>query len=468
MINGPLAIEIVTYSLVLWLGLYLIGRNPANPRLWLAGLGLAAYAFSLGTGLLMEYAPTPEITLSLARLHWPMLFLPAIFWFGAMVHLLPETVPLRTSLNRVLSYALLPVAIPFYLLSAGTNFIFDFSAVPPKAGPAYLVFAGMVLLPLLAALFVAVRAFSSDQAKKPRALILLATLFFGLSAALLIFPLNVLPRFWLLLAVSIDFIILGMVIALLDAFEEGESLLYDFLRSLDFSFFGALLFGGLVGLTMALSTGVTFSMLALLLAIIALSIFMQTFLVQIQALFDNVTFKAFPHLRQERANLRAFADALPRANAAINPTTLDEDEFTRLTRRALSHMGNLPRLATSPLTRLPIIDTRLAQRKATGNTLERAAELKSLLTESITRLKPRDKGDFGLTEEWRHYNALYFPYVAGLKPYSRRAEQDRLDPAAQEAMDWFRTYVPERTLYNWQNAAAELVAKDLREGFNGQ
>ena len=41
-----------------------------------------------------------------------------------------------------------------------------------------------------------------------------------------------------------------------------------------------------------------------------------------------------------------------------------------------------------------------------------------------------------------------------------------LDPAAQEALDWFRTYIPERTLYNWQNAAAKLVAQDLRERMN--
>ena len=466
MISGLLIIEILTCSAVLWLGLYLVGRNPANPRLWLAGLGLVAYALSLGTGLLVEYAPTPETALSLARLHWPMLFLPAMFGFGAMLHLLPETTPWRPYLNRILSYTILPAAVLFYLLSAGTNFIFDFNAVSPQAGPAYLIFAGIVLLLLLAALFLVVRTFRSAPSKKPRALILLTAFFFALSAGPLIVPLNLLPRHWLLVAVSLDFISLGMVVALLDALEEGETLLYDLLHSLDFSALGVLLFGGLVVLTMALSTGVTFSMLALLLAVITLTILAQTFLVQTQELFDNIIFKTFPTLRQERANLRAMANALPRANAAINPTTLDEDEFIRLTRHAISYMGNLPRLATSPLIRLPIIDARLAQRQATPNTLERAAELKSLLTESIIRLKPRGKGDFGSTEEWRHYNALYFPYVAGLKPYTRRAEQNHLVPAAQSALEWFHTYVPERTLYNWQNAAAKLVAKDLREGLN--
>jgi hypothetical protein len=121
-------------------------------------------------------------------------------------------------------------------------------------------------------------------------------------------------------------------------------------------------------------------------------------------------------------------------------------------------------LAANPLTRLPVIEARLAARGEQDNTLERAAELKALLAESITRLKPRTDDDFGTSDEWRYYNALYFPYVAGLKPYSRRNAYDNgLDPIEQAALDWFQVTVPERTLHNWQNAAARLVAQDLRE-----
>jgi hypothetical protein len=142
---------------------------------------------------------------------------------------------------------------------------------------------------------------------------------------------------------------------------------------------------------------------------------------------------------------------------------MDEAEFIRLTRRALSHFGDLQRLASSPLTRLAIIEARLAERGQSGNTLERAAELKALLAEGIARLKPRDKGDFGTSDEWRYYNSLYFPYVVGLKPYSLNADHEPIDPASQAALEWFRASVPERTLHNWQNAGAKLIAKDLRE-----
>ena len=38
-----------------------------------------------------------------------------------------------------------------------------------------------------------------------------------------------------------------------------------------------------------------------------------------------------------------------------------------------------------------------------------------------------------------------------------------LEPAAREALTWFQSQVPERTLHNWQNAAAKLIARDLSE-----
>ncbi|NIW45128.1 MAG: hypothetical protein GWN30_10315, partial [Gammaproteobacteria bacterium] len=89
--------------------------------------------------------------------------------------------------------------------------------------------------------------------------------------------------------------------------------------------------------------------------------------------------------------------------------------------------------------------------------------LRILLAESIDRLKPDSDAEFGTTDAWRYYNALYFPYVAGLRPYSRRADHDRSDPVIRAALDWFQVQVPERTLYNWQTEGAQLIAQDLRE-----
>ena len=51
----------------------------------------------------------------------------------------------------------------------------------------------------------------------------------------------------------------------------------------------------------------------------------------------------------------------------------------------------------------------------------RLDELRALLAERIAGLKPRDGNDFGTTEAWRHYNALYFPYVVGVRAYAQNA-----------------------------------------------
>jgi hypothetical protein len=326
----------------------------------------------------------------------------------------------------------------------------------------------VLVLPALcwvAALAFVWRNRSDAQPKSPRAILLIATLFFGLGLGLILYPLNLIPRVWVLWAISFDFIALGLAIARLDAFEEGESLWRDMLRSFTASAFTVGVFGGLVGLGMWLGAGFTPAMFALLLAVTVAAVGTQVFADPLQTLLDRLTIP--PRASEARAELRAVAAALPRADEGVDPLALDEAEFARLTRRALSHMGDLSRLAASPLTRLPAVTARCAARGVRADSLERAVELKALLSDSIQRLKPRGRdsqgrGGFGVTDEWRHFNSLYFPYVAGLKPYAIRAEPDGFTSEERAALEWFRAQVPERTLHNWQNAAARLVAADLR------
>jgi hypothetical protein len=269
---------------------------------------------------------------------------------------------------------------------------------------------------------------------------------------------TVLPSLIVSLALSIP----ALTVAYLDAVERGEAFLPDVFRSFDYAAFMVVVFGGQVFIVMNI-VGVSLPLIALLLGTIAASILIQVFSNHAQAFVDRIAFFRWTRVRTARAELRAVADAIPRAADTPNLDQLSEDEFLRHTRRALSHFGDLPRLSTNPLIYLPAIDSRLSHKHTPDNTLERAVELKALLSESIARLKPRDKGEFGTTNEWRHYNALYYPYVIGLKPYSLRNPHDDLDDDLQEVMRWFNTNVPERTLYNWQTAATKLVAQDLRE-----
>src|SRR5690606_5249917 len=117
-----------------------------------------------------------------------------------------------------------------------------------------------------------------------------------------------------------------------------------------------------------------------LLGTITIALALQTFFDPLQTLIDRLIFARLPEIQQERARLRAAASALPRLDPTLEVLRLDEDEFVRLTRRALSHMGNLERLAASPLPRLPIIDAQLNGQS--DSTLARANALKLLLTAS--------------------------------------------------------------------------------------
>jgi hypothetical protein len=274
-------------------------------------------------------------------------------------------------------------------------------------------------------------------------------------------PVVDLLRLWLLLAVSAGLVLLGLAAATISARNQGEVLLPDLLRSLDGSLAVGILFGGQV-LAAMLMTGASFTMRLLLLGTIAAAIALVTFGDALQSLVDTVAFPFLTRVRKDRAELRAAAAALPRANPAFDIQAIDDEKLARLTRRALSRFGDLAHLASCPLIYVQVVDERLAARRATDNPLERAIELKEVLAESIARLKPRGQGDFGTSDEWRYYNALYFPYVAGLKLYSRRAGAINMDPTMRQALAWFRDHVPERTLYNWQTMAARLVASDLR------
>jgi hypothetical protein len=294
-------------------------------------------------------------------------------------------------------------------------------------------------------------------------LIAIATLFFGLGTGLLLLPFDWVPRRLFVLGIGGDLVLLGLAIAILDTFQEGEALLPDISRSMVFSFFAVLLFGGQVVIVIALSTGITFPMLVLLMAVAVTAIFIQVFANPLQNSLDWFVFRRVPWVRKTRADLRVAASGAPRIRQTLDPASLTAEQFAQITRKALSQIGNLPRLSANPLTRLKIISVLLAEQGDEDSSLERAATLKTLLGESIARLKPRHQGDFGTSDEWRFYNALYYPYVAGLKPYRRRTIYHGLDLATREVLAWFQSQVPERTLCNWQTAAAKLVARDLRE-----
>jgi hypothetical protein len=191
------------------------------------------------------------------------------------------------------------------------------------------------------------------------------------------------------------------------------------------------------------------------------SIFVSVFVDDIQAFVESKLVSS--RLDHNNLDLRAAARAQLRLQAQAGVAPFDDEAFYRHTRRALSDFGNLPKLISNPLMNLPFVSSAITETRSADNPLERAKILKAAVKDAVLRLKPESDKMFDETDEWRFFNALYYPYVIGLRPYSHKLRLDDLNSDSKLALEWFQTSVPERTLYNWQKSAAMLVAQQLRE-----
>lgn len=434
-----LVLAVAAFSVAWWLGLYLAGRDPADPAMFRAGLGLVSYALALAVSV-FDGSGAEAAGYVLAGL-------PALIWAGVLLALLPLDHPWRVSADRIWRWTVLPLGVA------------ELTAAAVVGGSWEPLTAVLVLLPLAFALWLLLRGPVGSR----QGVVVLATLLFALGAVAVLVPFGWLPDGVVLAAVGVDLVVLGVVVAVTNALEAGEALGADLRRSAVGAGLAAVVFGGQVGLvSLAVDGGSADAALrALAFGVVGAAIAVVTLASSIQALLDRLAFAGTPELRESRAELRDANDALPRRDEDAHLAALGDDAFARLVRDALRNYGDLGKLVSSPLLALPAVGARLLGSGREGHPLDRATELKALLLESIERLRPRD-ADFGTSEEWRYFNALYFPYVAGIRPYRRQPDLSGLDDTSRRAFDWLRRYVPERTLYNWQNAAARVVARDLR------
>ena len=417
----------------------------------LAAIGLTSFAVVVALDAVRVTSAAHADLLS--RIEIYLVAVPAIAWFAVLVELSRPCDSWRSRAGEAVLIAAVAAGVLTGAAMAG-------SVEGPLRAGHWLMFA-VISVSTLGAMVVAV--VRRSQPGPVAGFVVVATLFFALSNAILIIPLGLVPSWLALASTGCDVAVLGLAVALWDAFDEGQALRADMLRSFAATGVIVLLFGGqaLIGLAVigAEGSGRT-AVTVLMFTSLALAIVIHVFADLLAGLLDRVAFWKSPALRADRATLRSTEAALPLRK--VGPLDgIGDDAFARLTRRALGHYGDLSKLVASPLTALPEIDERLARRGVPGQPLERANELKALLSDSIARLKPRD-GDFGTTDEWRYYNALYFPYVVGVRAYAQNATASGLDPVARQAWQWFVTEVPQRSLHNWQNAAARLIAADLR------
>lgn len=446
------ALSAVVFTLSGWLGLYLLARDPRKPVLALAALGLCGFALVVALDAVRNTSGAHAELLSQIEVY--LVTIPAAAWFAVLIELGRPCDSPRARTGETLLVCWVAALTLFGAAMAGS--------VNGPLRPGHWVMFAVISTSTLAAMAYALRR--PTQPMPVAGLVVVATLFFALSNAILIIPLGLVPSWLALASTGVDVLVLGVAVARWDAFDEGQALRADMLRSFAGSVAVAALFGGqaLIGLTMTRNEpSAQTALTVLLFTSLAIAITVQVLADPLAGILDRLAFSRSPTLRADRAALRHTGAALPlRSDDPLGE--VDDDTFVRLTRRALGHYGDLSKLVASPLTALPVIDARLAARGAPDHPLERANELKAVLADRIDRLKPRDAGDFGTTEQWRYYNSLYFPYVVGVRAYAQNATAAGLDPTARQAWQWLVTEVPQRSLHNWQNAAARLIAADLR------
>ena len=421
----PFAVPV--FALTWWLACYLVGRDPTRSVLWRGALALAAFAAGAAAWMI---APTG------AAAH-VLLCVPALAWAGAAIGVLREPLPERQQIER----GWLVLAIVFLAMVIAL----------PRSGKL------VALAPLIGGLVLLWRFREAVRPKLLPGAMTAAAVLYGIGLTALVIPINLGPPTLVLAAMGLDLLVLGFLIAVADAVDLGERLYPDLRRSAVSAVAVALLIGGPAALTMLAAPGsaavavLQFVLVAIAMATIALA-------GPVRRGLDRIAFLDDERLRLDRASLLLLADALPRRRERHTLVTLSEEEFYRLTERAFHDYGDLGRLLRSPLIGLPMVDRRIAGMTA-DRPLARAVELRAVLVESVARLKP--PGLFGTTEEWRHYNALQYCCVLGLRPYERSPQMDGLERDARRALEWFRRYVPKQTLREWQSEGAELVAARL-------
>src|SRR6478736_450304 len=383
------ALSAVVFTLSWWLGLYLLARDPRKPVLVLAAIGLTSFASVVA----LDAVRVVSGSYILSSVEVSLVTVPGIAWFAVLLEMSRPSDTWRSRAGEIALVAAVAAVALFGAAMAG-------NVDGPLRMGHWVMFAAISLSSLGAM----VKAVLVKPPQPVVTFVVLATLFFALGNAILIIPLGLVPSWLALASTGFDVALLGVAVAIGDAFDEGQALRADMLRSFAATAVVALLFGGQLLIGLAVSGQVT-ALTVLLFTSLGIAIAINVLADPLAGLLDRLAFSRSPDLRADRAALR-------RTEAAL--------------------------------------------------TLRSANPLDGVDDDTFARLKPRDGGDFGTTEQWRHYNSLYFPYVVGVRAYAQNATASGLDPVARQAWQWFVTEVPQRSLHNWQNAAARLIAADLR------
>ncbi len=518
--NDPVVLtQIIGFALFLWLGVYLLLRSAQRSMITLMSVvGLLAQSVFWANSVFGYTATVPATLVWLERAFWWSAVLPMAAWFHfcnlAVRRLTRQHTNGRHRLPVLAVYA---VALVLIVLGTTTNLITNYGAPPQRtdryldlpAGAAYglhLLYGGVVGAAALAYLVRAWRSVAHVEQADARALRSQLQLLLGGAVLFLVGALGVagaaflnvralaaqLPAYLCLLA---GLGAVGYGIAQFSLLLEGQGIKRDFFYGLTGIALLNFLYVAVLVPTNTPSPGTV-------VALVGLVTLSHTLFDWGRSAWDKLFFNRDE--QAARAEARDYANVLgtdpvqtpfeaappvtePEPEAELNqqPATatnavsaaavdvLDPKAFRTLVRRAITGIKSPPQLAKSPLLSLELIDQRIRQSGQPDHRLNRVAALRDLLIEQIEALQPHDRQGSVVSDAWRFYNVLYYPYVRGTNRKSALAEARRLAQERQrngqrdaseleQALAWLAD-VEEDTFYKWQRRASDTIATQMWE-----
>src|SRR3984957_19784283 len=231
------ALSAVVFTMSWWLGLYLLARDPRKPVLVLAAIGLTSFAVVVALDAVRVSSAAHADLLS--RIEIYLVAVPAVAWFAVLAELARPCDSWRSRAGEALLIAVVAAAVLAGALLAG-------SVDGPLRAGHWVMFA-VISLAMLGTVL------RRSQPRPVAGFVIVGTLFFALGNAILIIPLGLVPSWLALASTGFDVLLLGVAVAVWDAFDEGQALRADMLRSFAGCTAVAVLLGGQVVLGLAVT-----------------------------------------------------------------------------------------------------------------------------------------------------------------------------------------------------------------------
>ncbi len=286
------ALSAVVFTLSGWLGLYLLARDPRKPVLILAAIGLCGFALVLALDAVRNTSMAHAQLLGQLEIY--LVAVPGVAWFGVLLEL--SVAPERPWARK--AELLLIAAVGALALLGAT--IAGSVAGPLRPGH-WLMFAVISAATLGAMVAVLVRP---AQPMPVVGVVIVATLFFALGNAILVIPLGLVPSWLALASTGFDVLLLGVAVAVWDAFDEGQALRADMLRSFAGAMAVAGVLGGqaLIGLALIRDEPTASTVLTVLLfTSLSIAIAVQVLADPLAGVLDRLAFSKSPALRADRS-----------------------------------------------------------------------------------------------------------------------------------------------------------------------